>query len=90
VPEARRNRNNVLQPPHGSATKTRVPRRRVSEYPEESWLCCSLLRTCAALPGFEHVPVESLEKSQHDERTPLVALKTGHDRCPGASSTGDN
>jgi len=36
VREARRNRNNVLQAPHGLATETRAPRRRVSDYAEES------------------------------------------------------
>ena len=82
VREARRNRNNVLQAPHGLATETRAPRRRVSDYAEESWLRCSLLRTRAAPPGFEHVAVESLGKSQHDERAPLVALKDGHYQCP--------
>jgi len=84
VREARHNRNNVLQTPHGLATETRAPRRRVSDYAEESWLRCSLLRNRAATPGFEHVAVESLGKSQHDERAPLLALKNGHDQCPRA------
>jgi len=84
VREARRNRKNVLQAPHGLATETRAPRRRVSEYAEESWLRCSLLRTRAAPPGFQHVAVESLGKSRHDERAALAALKNGYDQCPHA------